>query len=560
MSTNEGSTFAATNLSSAMNQHLSVQSVKISVNSHAHAHAHEFHQSSSIAEDDTWFEGDAQILQKEGQRPSFTPPLNLESSQNAERTPPVPPHLVPEIQTSNDPGSSFGSGTTSSITRSSNQNRPLLYSAIGSLENFTSASLQSFNKRLAVPSSVSARPKHSQSRLIPPGTKGYEQSSSLQSAQTTRSSKASEGTESLRAVSSGGDSKPIPTGVQKQESAQEAMGRQKQNGVLRHKGSSSRDSRDTKSQQAQAKNGSKKVSIDRDSLRKKKPVEMFRPSCDAYTPRIEKKRFQFKRAEQRTPVQQMSSPMGTLSRPNFRDALRRVAMIVHQHIVKIEQRFEAHGIQHGDKGLFKSSMRETFSEENYCTPTYKCTMVRIPMARPGMIYGLRKIKVKQTIPSEEEIYEFGHQLFKSVQLSSECSIVCLIYVERLMEVAKVPLLSDTWRPIFMCGLLLASKVWQDLSSWNIEFASVYPQYSLDAINRLELNFLRNVKWDLYISSTLYAKYYFALRSLVEKVDFRQRYNRMVGRVDSVAQSEALKISRRTEQFKEEALLQLSRSM
>jgi myosin-crossreactive antigen len=60
--------------------------------------------------------------------------------------------------------------------------------------------------------------------------------------------------------------------------------------------------------------------------------------------------------------------------------------------------------------------------------------------------------------------------------------------------------------------------------------------------------------------SLYAKYYFALRSLVEKVDFRRRYNRMVGRVDSVAQSEALKIQKRTAQVKEEALLQLSRSM
>ena len=154
----------------------------------------------------------------------------------------------------------------------------------------------------------------------------------------------------------------------------------------------------------------------------------------------------------------------------------------------------------GDQGLFKTSMRDAFSEENFCTPTYKCTMVRIPMARPGMVFGLRKIKMAPMIPSENEIYEFAHQLFKSVQLSSECSIVCLIYVERLMEVAKVPLLACTWRPIFMCGLLLASKVWQDLSSWNIEFASVYPQFSLDAINKLELNFLRNVKWDLYISS------------------------------------------------------------
>ena len=69
-----------------------------------------------------------------------------------------------------------------------------------------------------------------------------------------------------------------------------------------------------------------------------------------------------------------------------------------------------------------------------------------------------------------------------------------------------------------------------------------------------------VKWDLYISSTLYAKYYFALRALVSKKDFRQRYNRMVGGVDSVQAAEARKIEERSTLVKEEALLQLSRSM
>jgi hypothetical protein len=302
----------------------------------------------------------------------------------------------------------------------------------------------------------------------------------------------------------------------------------------------------------------KKVTIK--DVKSRKPVEMFRPSCDAYTPRMEKKKIKYKPAEMRTPVQKISSTMGTLVRPNFRDALRRVAMILQQHITKIERRFEDAGGHFSSDGLFKAAMREAFSEEKYSTPRYKCTMVRIPMARPGMVYGLRNVRAIYSIPSEEEIYEFGHKLFKSVQLSSECSIVCLIYVERLMESAKVPLLASTWRPIFMCGLLLASKVWQDLSSWNIEFASVYPQFSLEAINKLELEFLRMVKWDLYISSSLYAKYYFALRSLLEKPDFRMRYNRMVGGVGSVDASEALKVQQRSERVKEAALMQLSHSM
>jgi Cyclin, N-terminal domain len=338
------------------------------------------------------------------------------------------------------------------------------------------------------------------------------------------------------------------------------------------------------------KRGDKKVLI-------KKPVEMFRPCSDAYTPRMGKKEIKYKPAEKRTrDVHQMASGMGTLSRPNFRDALRRVAMIIHQHIVKIEQRFESR-IQHQhqqqqqqqqqggtsntgvhltsgragaasragggvgvDDNLFAWSMKEVFSEEVYATPTYRCTMVRVPMARPGMVYGMKKVRQRLEIPTEAEIYEFAHRLFKTVQLSSECSIVCLIYVERLMEVAKVPLLASTWRPIVMCGLLLASKVWQDLSSWNIEFATVYPQYSLAKIHLLECQFLRMVKWDLYISSSLYAKYYFALRSIVEKPDFRQRYNRMVGGVDSVQASEARKIEERSTLVKEEVLMQLSRSM
>jgi hypothetical protein len=294
--------------------------------------------------------------------------------------------------------------------------------------------------------------------------------------------------------------------------------------------------------------------------KKEKKVGVFRPTGDAYTPRMGSRPIKYKPAQERESVDKMSSTMGTIQRPNFVDALRRVAIILHQHIVKIERRFETGVRGVDDTGLFKSSRRDEFSEDKFATPRYKCSMVRVPMACPGVVYSMRKIRVDYRTPTTDEIYDFAHQLFKKVQLSSECSIVCLIYVEKLMEVAKVPLVASTWRPIFMCGLLLASKVWQDLSSWNIEFASVYPQFSLEAINRLEVQFLKAIKWDLYISSSLYAKYYFALRSLLEKSGFRDRYNQMVGGIGGIAASEAMKVSKRSEAVKEEAILQLSRSM
>mmetsp|Transcript_18144 Transcript_18144/g.50384 ORF Transcript_18144/g.50384 Transcript_18144/m.50384 type:complete len:94 (+) Transcript_18144:1387-1668(+) len=82
-----------------------------------------------------------------------------------------------------------------------------------------------------------------------------------------------------------------------------------------------------------------------------------------------------------------------------------------------------------------------------------------------------------------------------------------------------------------------------------------------------LSYVRTCVWhthtpascsSIYFHNSLYAKYYFALRGLVERRDFRQRYNRMM--VGGVAHAQALEIQHRTELVKEEAINQLSRSM
>lgn len=80
------------------------------------------------------------------------------------------------------------------------------------------------------------------------------------------------------------------------------------------------------------------------------------------------------------------------------------------------------------------------------------------MALPGVMFTLREVRSPPKAPTVDEIYEFIKTLFNKAQLSSECSLVCLIYVERLMETAHVPLLAGTWKPVLLCGLLLASKV------------------------------------------------------------------------------------------------------
>jgi|LauGreSBDMM110SN_4_FD.fasta_scaffold78297_1 hypothetical protein len=269
---------------------------------------------------------------------------------------------------------------------------------------------------------------------------------------------------------------------------------------------------------------------------------------EAFTPKIT--RVQYKNPQERP--KSALAPASSLSRPNSEDILKRVSIVIHTHIEKCEKRLSVATPDTYETGKFHTSKMLAFSEENFLSPQYVYHFVRQPIVRLGFLYGIRKVAPQYETPSLETVHKFLNDLFFNAQLSPECSIVCLIYVERLMELGNVPLVGTTWRPLLLCGLLLASKVWQDLSSWNIEISEIYPQYSLQSINKLERMFCQEINWDLYISSSVYAKYYFALRSLAEKKDFRRNYNVMVLNAPGAEQ-----IAERSVGIKESFLMSMS---
>lgn len=185
--------------------------------------------------------------------------------------------------------------------------------------------------------------------------------------------------------------------------------------------------------------------------------EVFTTSL-AFTPKLQKVLY-------KSPKQRESgvlAPPSTIARPNYDDILRRVSVIIHQHIRKCEALVSRLAPENSETGLFHRSKMNIFSEDNYISPQYVYHFVRAPVLRFGFCYGIRKLQRSNENPSPDEVYTFLRTLFVKAQLSPECSIVCLIYVERLMEKSNVPLVTQTWRPCLLCGLLLASKVWQDL--------------------------------------------------------------------------------------------------
>lgn len=106
-------------------------------------------------------------------------------------------------------------------------------------------------------------------------------------------------------------------------------------------------------------------------------------------------------------------------------------------------------------------------------------------------------------------------------METDCIIMSLIYVERLIRRTEGRLRprSSNWRSILFSCMILASKVWDDLSMWNADFSQTCPagvRFSLQRINELELEVLSALHYDVKVPASEYAKYYFLLRSMLIK--------------------------------------------
>ena len=77
----------------------------------------------------------------------------------------------------------------------------------------------------------------------------------------------------------------------------------------------------------------------------------------------------------------------------------------------------------------------------------------------------------------------------------------------------MPLQPTNWRPLLLCSLLVAQKVWDDRYLTNADFAFIYPFFVTEEINKLEQKFLELIQYNVTVKSNLYAKYYFELRAL-----------------------------------------------
>ena len=149
--------------------------------------------------------------------------------------------------------------------------------------------------------------------------------------------------------------------------------------------------------------------------------------------------------------------------------------------------------------------------------------------------------------------------------AAECLVISLLYIERLRSLTGLHLLESNWQPILLAAMVVAQKVWDDKSLLNVDFSLICSAYSLKDINQLEkqarrrrlhvvvcpfcswfrlssdrsppilpvvacpspltcllaaspFQFLEMLQYNVSISASLYASYYFELRTLCEKAE------------------------------------------
>lgn len=80
---------------------------------------------------------------------------------------------------------------------------------------------------------------------------------------------------------------------------------------------------------------------------------------------------------------------------------------------------------------------------------------------------------------------------------------------------EMSLKATNWRPLMLCALLVAQKVWDDVCLTTFDFSFIYPFFDNEELKNLESKFLNLLQFKVHVTTKLYAKYYYELRDMIK---------------------------------------------
>ena len=125
---------------------------------------------------------------------------------------------------------------------------------------------------------------------------------------------------------------------------------------------------------------------------------------------------------------------------------------------------------------------------------------------PFFYFYFTEIPYEEKHPDQEDVMRFIRNVMDMMQLTTECIVIGLIYLELVMITGKIEIRDNNWKPLVFTATLLASKFWEDINWYNLDFVESLKIYSLRSINRMESEFLSLCNYNIYVSAEKYEQY------------------------------------------------------
>jgi hypothetical protein len=218
-------------------------------------------------------------------------------------------------------------------------------------------------------------------------------------------------------------------------------------------------------------------------------MERFREDRVAVNEGQRRKKISMQQQQEANDIQKASSCStiylddSTVSQPNLKTTLKLVSLAIYYHVKNFPQ---------------TPRVLEIFDERVH-------PLSREPVPRDYDVHH----------PEHRDVYRFVKILFSAAQLTSECAIITLVYMERLLTYAEIDMHPSNWKRIVLGAIMLASKVWDDQAVWNVDYCQILRDITVEDMNELERVFLEMLQFNINVDSSVYAKYYFDLRQLAD---------------------------------------------
>lgn len=125
---------------------------------------------------------------------------------------------------------------------------------------------------------------------------------------------------------------------------------------------------------------------------------------------------------------------------------------------------------------------------------------------PIFQFQFEPVEYKEEPVEQQDVMRFMRNVLDKMQLTTECIVISLIYLEQVMITGQIEIRQNNWRPLVFTAILLASKFWEDVIWFNVDFVDNMELYPLKSINRMESEFISLCDYNIYVSAEKYFQY------------------------------------------------------